>query len=158
MGDSIRSFVPIVLLVVLIGAGFSAIKKYATIVVIDSDDQSMDSYEYPPRRYSCDTTLLKANDLRANDVVAYWLPNDPEKYRVARVVAVEGQSVEADGKNLIVDGVSRALRDDRHNLRQAQIRIPRGCVFLMTDKNSTVADSLQLGPLPFYQVIGKLRN
>jgi signal peptidase I len=155
VNDLIRSAIGYALVVAII-VGVAKLYKSQSKVVIDPNDHSMRPEEYPYGSYGLNTHVLKATDYNVGDVVAYYVP-EKNTERVGRVVAREGQLVEAEnGKNARVDGQTTNFKLDHKDMSIPEVRVPRGCLFIMHDKPSQGEDSVQVGPIPYYSIKGKL--
>jgi len=130
--------------------GFYLYKESRYKVQIDATDRSM-SPEYQTGGYS-----VMSGAIQVGDAVAFATPDKPEEWRVARVVALSGQRVEIDANGVVkVDGAASARKCDSL-IRPLQFKVPSASVFILTDQPNYV-DSSKLGPVPLYQVIGKLK-
>ncbi len=77
---------------------------------------------------------------------------------VKRVVAVGGQTIEAEGGQLIVDGVpvpEDYLPADTYTSSFTQQLIPAGYVFVMGDNRLSSQDSRFFGPIPENEIVGR---
>ncbi|MGD0091961.1 MAG: S26 family signal peptidase [Planctomycetota bacterium] len=169
MGDKIRAVLLYAVAILLIVGVFKLLKLYER-VPIDANDHSMEPIEYPPgRSFGLTTSALKAEDYKGGDngdVVAYFVPGKTELQRVARVLALPGEKVTierlkpADPTSPVlvkVNGVpTNRFKPDQPEWHFPEIMVPRGCLFLMSDKPSEGEDSLKVGPVPFYCIRGKL--
>lgn len=122
------------------------------------------------------------DDVRRGDVVIFKHRQDGRDYiYIWRVVALPGETVEANGKSLIVNGSPAELEplrdeDDAAIYREqldgagyevafsnaprqmppdASLVIPEGHFFLLGDNRFDAADSRYHGPIPFSEIIGK---
>jgi signal peptidase I len=155
VNDLIRSAIGYAIVIAII-VGVTKLYKSQTKVVIDPNDHSMKPEEYPYGSYSLKTDVLKSTDFQVGDVVAYYVPGKPAE-RVGRVVAQEGQLVEVEiNKNARVDGQTTNFKSDQREISTPEIRVPRGCLFIMHDKSYQGEDSIQVGPIPYYNIKGKL--
>jgi len=74
--------------------------------------------------------------------------------KIARVVALAGQTVEVKGDEVLVDGqkITDHSRSTKSRLEYPEMVVPRGCVFLLNDLRnkgpSCEYDSRYLGPIP----------
>jgi signal peptidase I len=153
-------FQTLVIYVVVIGMvllGFHLYKTNRLSAEIDTNDQAM-APEYTPGAHKVDSTT-PLTQLKTGDAVAYSLPETPDKLRVARIVAVEGELLEFDAKGGVQVG-GKAIRQVYNNpaVRPASLRVPRGCVFVLVDAQySQALDSSRAGPIPLYQIAGKMK-
>jgi signal peptidase I len=167
MRDMVRSFITYAVVIALI-IGVFKLLKVRELVTIDTNDHSMEP-EYARGDYKLDTRALSAGQYKSGDtgdVVAYALPGKPETVRVARVVAVPGETValerqrESDPNSRIevkVNGkVCGRFRLETPQWHFPPIVVPRGCLFLVADRPQEAEDSLRVGPVPFYCIRGKL--
>ncbi len=155
MGDLIRSAIIYAAVIGLLVGGFKLYKN-STTVEIDPTDRSMSSILYPYGTYKVDTTLKRIEQLKPENVVAYWVTDQPQKARVARVLAIAGQRIAVEQGAIKVDGQDSKFTVDNKNWSFPEIRVPRGCAYVLHDVPSYGRDSVQLGPLPFSQIVGKL--
>jgi len=168
MGDVIRSAI-IYLLVVALVIGFFKLLKMHERVTLEPNDHYMDETEYPNGGYRIKTGQMKAEDYKAGDagdVVAYWVPGRPDTSRIARVLALPGERVEIERKNpadpksqtvVKVNGKpSLRFKIDQTEWRFPEIVVPRGCLFLLTDRPSQAEDSMTVGPVPYFCVRGRV--
>jgi signal peptidase I len=132
--------------------------KGRTHVTIDSSDSSMQTSGYSEGTYGLDSTPLRSKDLKQGDVIAYRPPKEPDHWRVGRVLAVEGARVEVGAKGAKVNGTVVRENIDLGNWSFPEIKIPRGCVFVLADMPRLGLDSMQLGPIPFSHVAGRLKE
>jgi signal peptidase I len=145
-----------VVIMAMICAG-TYLYKHRTKVEFEQTDMSMNRSFTPGASYPVDISPCSIKQIQRNDVVAYWLPDDPDKNRVARVVAIEGDQIKCDAEGFHFNGTKTAYKfDNRPDWRFPELRVPRGCLFLLADQSDMARDSMQLGPVPFYQVIGKV--
>lgn len=152
MGDLIRNIIMYAVIMAVIIACFKFLKLHNK-VNIDSNDHSMDPV-YTYGDYKLDATILKVSDLHTNDVVAYWVPGT-SKLRVAKVMALEGQKIEAN-KSIKVDGQPTAQPIGRGDWGFPETKVPRGCVFVMAASPSQAEDSMTVGAIPFLSIKGRL--
>lgn len=162
MGDLVRSIIGYAITIALIIGGFR-LYKLQDKAYIDPNDHSMKPEEYGVGGHALTTTGLSIDDYKQGDVVAFKLFAKPDEHRVARVVAVEGQRVEVVNKQVKVEGKTTAFKVDIPDWAFPEMRVPRGCVFLISDVSSFwsttepgVGDSMRIGPVPFYNLLGKL--
>jgi signal peptidase I len=162
VGDLIRSIIGYAITIALIVGGFK-FYKYQAKATIDANDQSMKAEEYPYGNYAVNNRGLSISDYRVGDVVAYYLSAKPAEHRVARIVAVEGQKVEVSQttKLVKVDGKATTYKLDGADVSFQDWRVPRGCVFVLSDKpgfwqEPGIGDSTKVGPVPYYNLLGKL--
>ncbi|MFH0939580.1 MAG: signal peptidase I [Planctomycetota bacterium] len=154
MFDLLKNMMMCVIVFVILAIGFKFYKN-SSQAVIDQADRSM-QITYPYGSYKQDTSLVKTSDLKQGDVVSYWLTNAPSIYRVARVTALEGDRIEIANGVVKVNGVVSLYKVDQPDRHFPEVKVPRGCVFLLADASSVGIDSLQIGPVPFFQIIGRL--
>ena len=153
--DTIRTiiFCAVILGAIVFGFKFS---KGRAEALIEPADHSMDP-AYPPGNHRMDTSLYAVSQLRVSDVIAYWLSDNPGNYRVARVVALEGDRIKIEQGVLVVNGANTPHKVGALHLQTPEFRIPRGCVFVAADDLVYAFDSMKIGPVPFCQVYGRLR-
>jgi signal peptidase I len=79
---------------------------------------------------------------------------------VKRVVAAGGQRVEVEDGVLVVDGRPRrepyADRRGADSVYYGPVRVPEGEVFVLGDNRGRSVDSLDYGPVPLDDVVGKV--
>jgi signal peptidase I len=110
--------------------------------------------------------LLPYRDPRDEDVVVFKYPQDPRRDFIKRAVAVGGQTVEVDGKRVLVDGKEEdnphAMYTDpqvypdspflpaslRNRDHFGPYTVPDGYVFCMGDNRDNSYDSRFWGPVP----------
>jgi hypothetical protein len=150
--ELIRTAIGYGLVLGMILLGFYLYRENRIKVEIDATDHSM-SPEYISGTYKIDT----ATPIFAGDAVAFGLPDKPDELRVARVVALEGSRVEIDAAGKVtVDGkVNKNI--SYSTLKPLDFRVPRGCAYLLADSAGTGIDSTKLGPIPLFQIAGKLK-
>ncbi len=127
---------------------------------------------------------LEENDIMFVDRLAYCLKTPqrgdivicyyPEEYyvqvgktynsRVKRVAAVAGDTIEAHDGVVYVNGealVEPYLTASRVGFTEfEQLTVPDGCIYVLGDNRSVSIDSRSpnVGPIPLYRVIGKVRG
>jgi type IV secretory pathway protease TraF len=143
----------IVAIAVIIGVG--KLLKLHERVTIDATDQSVDQVDFPPGAYSVNT-YLTPSQYQQGDMVAFYIPGQADA-KVARVVATEGQMVELNGQNVLVDGKPTKYSAGYPLVKLAPFKVPHACVYLVCDKPMYGKDSTQLGPIPSYSIFGKLK-
>jgi hypothetical protein len=124
----------------------------------------MKADEYPYGNHSLDSRGLSIADYKVGDVVAFYMFSKPDQHRVARIVAVEGQRVEIN-KVVKVDGKATTWKLENPEWQFPEIRVPRGCVYLLSDKpgfwtttEAGIGDSTKIGPVPYCNLLGKLNK
>jgi signal peptidase I len=156
VGDLIRSVIAFAVVVGII-IGVEKFYKAQTKATIDAADKSMEGMANSSPHV--DTTALKVSDVKAGDLVAYYVPGKPDVHRVARIAAVEGQLIESDEKRMVrIDGKSTTMKVEHKDWRISPIRIPRGCIYVMADHTQEAEDSVQFGPIPYSSVMGKIQK
>ena len=102
---------------------------------------------------------------RPGDVIVFIWPKDRTKDFIKRVVAVAGETVRVQGRQVSVDGVARddphatwsgnggAAQDCAYGCR-APYTVPAGHVFVMGDNRDQSYDSRFWGPVPLDDVKG----
>ena len=143
------------LLAVVVIVGLGKLFKFREKVTIEATDQSIDQVQYPSGGYFVNTTAVAPSQLQQGDVVAYWMGMaDP---KVARVAAVEGQTVEFTGTTVLVNGAPTKFTPGSPAQKWPPVKVPHGCVFLICDKPMFGKDSSTMGPIPSYAIYGKLK-
>ena len=157
-----KEIVSIMLRVLLVAgivlAGFW-LYKHSTRVTIELDDHSMDPVSFPEGGYTVNTQHQRISSLKSGDVVAYRNPRDTAKLRVARVIGIEGNRIEINKKDVLVDGKPFARRIATGDWIVPEFKVPRGCLYLLAD-NPFIAndsDSKALGPVPYAYVLGTVK-
>jgi signal peptidase I len=150
--ELIRTAIGYGLVLGMILLGFYLYRENRVKVEIDVSDHSM-SPEYISGTYKIDT----ASPIAVGDAVAFGLPDKPDELRVSRVVALEGSRIEVDAVGKVtVDG--KACRNmSGSTLKPLDFRVPRGCAYLLADSMGVGMDSSKLGPIPLFQIAGKLK-
>jgi hypothetical protein len=142
------------LFLVVIVAVFGIFWGYKRInsITMDSTDRSMEP-EYPAGTYRLEPPPVTANDIVVGSAAAYLVPNEPEKERLAWVLAKEGQLVEARDGELYVDGQKPNQSVSVGGAAKWSYIVPRGCVFMLS--STSAGDSLRHGPIPIRNVKGR---
>jgi signal peptidase I len=156
MGDLIRTGIMYVAVMALIVVGTHFFKNRAR-VEFAPNDLSMSRSFTAGSSYPVDTSPSSIKQLKRDDIVAYWLPDEPAKSRVARIVAMEGDRIKSDAEGFYFNGTKTSFKFQKPDWRFPELRVPRGCVFVLADQPELGKDSIQTGPLPSYQIIGKLQ-
>ena len=99
-----------------------------------------------------DIHLLDYAAPRAGDIITFTSPVDGERL-IKRVVAVAGDSIEAQDGILFVNGVAQAGHAGKISFRAGTV--PSGHVFVMGDHRDNSFDSRFWGPLALSRVQGK---
>jgi signal peptidase I len=112
---------------------------------------------YGPKFPLLNKRLPGVRDPQPGDIIIFKYPGDEQTDYIKRCVAVEGQTVELRGKQLIVDGV---LQDEEyakyyHGSSYGPFRVPDGHIFMMGDNRDNSADSRVWGPLDKDLILGK---
>lgn len=163
MMDLIRSIVIYALVVVLI-IGLAWLYKRSDSVTIEPTDHSLDTSGFTNGGYRIQPAdEYKGGD--GGDAVAYWVPGMPGTARVAKVLAIGGDKLEFERKNpadakaglvIRINGkLERGFSTDSQE-RFPELVVPRGCLYLLTDKSAQSQDSVMVGPVPLYCVRGKV--
>jgi hypothetical protein len=162
VGDLIRSIIGYAITIAMIVGGFKFYKTQEK-AYLDANDHSMRAEEYSSGGYSLDTKGLSMEDYKVGDVVAFRLFAKPDEHRIGRIVALEGQKIEVVNKTVKVDGKSTLYKVDLPDWVFPDIRVPRGCAFILSDVSSFwstteagIGDSMRIGPIPYYSLMGKL--
>ena len=95
---------------------------------------------------------------RAGDVVVFIYPKERDKDFIKRIVAVAGQTVEARGNTLLIDGKqvedAHAHYEKRDHVDFGPYTVPAGHVFVMGDNRDESYDSRFWGPVPIQDIKG----
>jgi signal peptidase I len=169
VSDLIRSIIVFALVVALI-VGVEQLYKFTGIrATVDANDASMAPSGFGAGGHRVRRDVNNASGFKGGeggDVIAYWVPTKPDTHRVAHVLAVEGDRVEIERKNpsepksavqVKVNGQLTLYKIDATDWRFPEIRVPRGCVFVLADTPSQAQDSMTVGPIPFYCIMGKVK-
>ena len=158
MKEAVSILLRVAVISLLVLAGFW-LYKHSTRAAIELGDQSMDKVSFPEGGYSVNTSITSISGLKSGDVVAYRVPRaDPPVTRIARVIGVEGNKVEVTPKDVLVNGKSFGRKFElAPSWVVPELKVPRGCVYLLADNPFIGVDSKQLGPVPFSFVIGTVK-
>lgn len=127
-------------------------------ITLAATDASMSEAEFPSGSYKLDVRILDISNIKPGDVVAFRVPGETTVEKMARVAAVEGQRISCEPKvGLRVDDSSPSYITDVTR-RIPEMRVPRGCVYVMCDNPLNGTDSVNFGPLPIQQIIGKVKR
>jgi signal peptidase I len=95
---------------------------------------------------------------RAGDVVVFIYPKERDKDFIKRIVAVAGQTVEARGNTVLIDGNkvedAHAHYEKRDHVDFGPYTVPAGHVFVMGDNRDESYDSRFWGPVPIQDIKG----
>ncbi|MCW8131470.1 MAG: hypothetical protein KIS92_14065 [Planctomycetota bacterium] len=157
MRDLIYTALGYVLMLAAIIGVFKLFKSHHR-AVIEANDHSMEP-EYRNGSHSIDSSVRRVSDLTLDTAVAYYLPGQPDQYRVAWVVAKEGQRVKlvfANGQGKIfVDGQPSQAKVLGFTINSPEFIVPRGCVYVVASAPEN--DSLNFGPLPMRNIRGSFK-
>jgi len=149
--ELVRTILIYVAVLALIVGGFYLFKQNRYKIQMEATDRSM-SPEYQTGSYN----VITGAAIQADDAVVFALPEKPDEWRAGRVVAMAGARVEIDEKGLVkVNGAAHRTKCESQ-IRPVEFVVPAACVFVLTDQPGYI-DSVKLGPIPLYQVIGKLK-
>ena len=143
---------------VLVGAAVGVViflTGEKAVVAVSGTDKSMRPAIGEETRFSVEASWL-ARPSR-NAIVAFAPPGKSGRTSVARVVAIEGDSLEVRGGMLFVNGA--ANKNTRRRMPVAEVSkftCPRDCVYVRVDNVRGGADSSQFGPLPLWRVLGSI--
>jgi hypothetical protein len=121
------------------------------VVQLQVGDETMRPAVGEGRTFAADPAWARSPSKRA--VVAFAPPSSP--VTLSRAAAVPGDELTFRGQEVLVNRQRVATR-----VRQGApaevgpIRVPRGCVFLVTDGPGR--DSMTLGPVPLWRVVGRV--
>ena len=154
MKNITRTLLICILIMAMIIGAFRLAKGWSE-VLIKPGDLSM-SPGYPPANYKVETSFSSILDLKQSDVVAYYLSSAPEKYRVGRIAALEGNRVKIEKGQVLINGAVSSFQLNDTFYKTPEFRVPRGCVYVLSDNPYYGVDSRHIGPIPFCQIIGRL--
>ena len=155
MYELIRSALFYAVMLIAIILGFRLFKN-SDRVTVDANDSSMNMRAGD---YRVDTAINGVKDLGVGQKVSYFVEElDKFRERVAWVVAVEGDTVEIANKKVVVNGKESKFSTNNNNIKVREVRVPRGCVYLLAENSDLTMDSTSLGPVPFYVVRGRLQE
>jgi signal peptidase I len=112
---------------------------------------------YGPKFPLLNKRLPSVRDPQPGDIIIFKYPGDEQTDYIKRCVAVEGQTVELRGKQLLVDGVLQEEDYAKyyHGSSYGPFRVPVGHIFMMGDNRDNSADSRVWGPLDKSLILGK---
>jgi signal peptidase I len=120
-----------------------------------------------------DRLLLPRRELRRGDIVVFKYPNDMSKDYVKRVIGLPGETLEIQGKQVMIDGKpieepykvhsdSQVFaKKDYYNYEETirdnfgPVTIPAGHIFAMGDNRDNSFDSRYWGEVPLSYVKGR---
>jgi len=143
-----------IFLLSLIVVGFNFFKGHNSIS-LDSNDESMRP-EFSASGYSF-TPYKNMKDVKTGTLAAYYAPGNIDNGMFAYLVAKEGQKVALTNGKVYINGkVLDKPSELNGRLNIPEIIVPKGCVFLVANKEKFA--SLKYGPLPLRHVLGKINN
>lgn len=100
------------------------------------------------------------------DIVVFDPPNGDDKPYIKRVIATEGETVEARDGNVYVNGVKLDETYIREGITDCgatdgqpdpcpAVTVPEGTVYVLGDNRKNSSDSRVFGPVPVENIIGK---
>jgi signal peptidase I len=155
MKEMINQLALFAFMLALIIGGEKLYKSRQSVSILPTDN-SMSSADFPPGSYKVDNTIVEASQLKSGDAVGFRVPGEPSQQRIARVAAVEGQRISGDGKSVLVDGNPLPFQTDGRRI--PEFRIPRGCVYVLSDNFAHANDSGFFGPLASVHIIGRVKK
>jgi signal peptidase I len=95
---------------------------------------------------------------KRNAIVAYVPPGKSKKPSIARVVALEGDSLEVRARKLYVNGaVNLKVQRSMPAEEAPKFTCPRDCVYVLVDRPKRgTRDSCSFGPVPLWRVLGSI--
>lgn len=131
--------------------------KHSTKASIGSGDHYMSEATFPEGSYSVNTSLQSLSQYKSGDPVAYVLAGDPVK-RIGRIVGIEGQKVSISAKGVTADNQPLGSRIEiDSSIQVTDLKVPRGCAYILSDTPQNGSDSLKNGPIPFSQILGTVK-
>lgn len=155
MKEMVNQLVLFAFMLALIIGGEKLYKSKQTVPILPTDN-SMSPADFPPGNYKVDVKTYEASQLKSGDVIGFRIPGEPSQQRIARVAAVEGQRISGDGKTVLVDGKPLPFQTDPRRI--SEFRIPRGCVYVLSDSFAHASDSGFFGPLASAHIIGRINK
>jgi len=131
--------------------------KHKTRASIEYTDKSMDATVFPEGGYSVNTAIFKVSDVKPGDFVAYKIPKDPATVRIGRVIGTEGMRVEVTPKEVKANGIPLTKKIENGTWTMPEIKVPRGCLYILADNTTVSIDSKLMGPIPFHFVLGTVK-
>ncbi len=117
----------------------------------------MDAAAFPEGSYSVDTSIDRITGIKPGDFIAYKIPKEATSVRIGRVIGLEGMRVEVTPKEVLVNGAPLAKQFQTFAWTIPEIRVPRGCLYVLADNPSAAQDSKTLGAIPFSHVLGTVK-
>ncbi len=111
-------------------------------------------------------TVGEVKDLKRGEIVVFRYPRNPEQYFIKRVVGLPGEEVKiAEGKVMVFNKENPAgvILDENAYLPKGlstsgttDITLSQDQYFVLGDNRANSSDSRVWGPLPKYDVVGKV--
>ena len=125
------------------------------VVEVPAIDNSMRPAIGEETIFTVDTSWLDKPSRDA--IVAFVPPGKSGSTSVARVVALEGDSLEVRNRKLFVNGATNKSINKSMSMEAApKFKCPRDCVYVLIDRSRGSADSSKFGPLPLWRVLGSI--
>lgn len=100
-------------------------------------------------------TVKDASSLGRGDVVTFYPPTSEQIVYIKRIVGLPGETVEARGGLLFINGISDGISQPGMGT-WGPVEIDDGCIFLLGDNRSRSNDSHVFGPVPIERVLTRV--
>ena len=128
--------------------------KWHAIIEIDATDHTMEP-DYKYGGHTLDISAQRVDQLTQGSAVAFYLPGNSVRPKVAYVVAIEGQRVAVRTGKVFVN--EHPFEPPLYGLSEEvpEYVVPRGCAVLMA--RYVGEDSTKHGPIPMRNIWGRLK-
>jgi signal peptidase I len=143
--------------VIAVGAALLVVLSRHVVIEVPLKDKTMrPAIGAEETHFTVDTSWVEKPG--RGSAVAFVPPGKGRRPRVARAVALEGDTIEVGDGRLLVNGKSPKGPGRRLKFAAGGIRVPRDSVYVLVDVKSgrASADSLDFGPLPMWRVLGSV--